>query len=265
MSGATREGVGPGELPDEIPEVEDLDTEGGIDEGEIDEADGEGDGVADGGDEEEGQTRDVARGGRGRDTIKQLRVRAQEAERARDAERQEFQRRLTEIETRQRAPQQISPEEQARRQAEEQARLEMMTPAEVARYFAEQTERRVAAAVGSIQFQTADQIDRQAFEAEARSNPLLRPIKDKVESLLQQERAQGRNTNRLIVAKYVLGDELMTRHSQRAPQQRRAANGRVQRQTTTPANGGGDARREGGRQGDDSYEAALRRVRGVSL
>lgn len=268
MTGRPDTGRGPGEPFDGETEIDDdEEPEGEIDEGES--APGEGDEGGDGPLDDVQETRpprDVGGdvGGKPRDTIKLLRQRAQEAERQRDSERQEFQRRLNDLETstRQRQP---DPAQQAREEAEERARTELMTSAEVARYYAEKSERRIAQALQANNFQTQDRIDRQAFEAQVASNPLIARVAPRVEQVLAAERAQGRNTDRLIVAKYLLGDEVLNRHQQNAGRQRTAARSRVTRQTATATNGAGDAQRSAGRQGDDSYEAAMRRLRGVPL
>jgi hypothetical protein len=266
VAGTRDPDAGPGETNDgEIQEDEILDAEDG-EGGELDEGD-----AADGGEgepvhEEEGQARDVGRQGRPtRDTFKILRSRAQEAERALTAERSEreaLNRRLADLEIRQRQP---DPAQLAREQAEEEARVEMMTPAQVARYYAEKTRRDVAQVISGQSFTIQDRIDKQTFDADVRNNPLLARVAPRVEQVLAEERRAGRNTDRLIVAKYLLGDEMMTRHQTGAPRQRKAAAGRVNGQGGRPVNGAGDAQRQGGRQSDDSYEAAVRRSRGVIL
>lgn len=273
MAGGRDPALSPGEIDDgEAQEIDD-----GIDEDVLDDGQGEPEGEdgsstdpgADGGEDEDpdarqGQTRDVGRQGRGRDTIRNLRQRAQEAERTLAAERDATNRRFAELETRigQRQP---SAADLAREEAEEQARVELMSPAQVARYFAEKSERRIAQALQGQQFQVHDRIDKQAFEAQVQANPLLARVAPKVEQVLQQERAAGRNTDRIIVAKYLLGDEMLSRRNSQLPRQRAGAQRRVAGQTTRPAGGAGDGQRQNGRQGDDSYEAAMRRARGVNL
>lgn len=272
MAGGQGSGLGPGEIDDaETQEVDDLLDEG-IGDGESEDEDGSpADGGTDGGedgpglgDEEEGQARDVGRQGRGRETIRNLRQRAQAAEQRADQERQEFQRQLNELRT-QIGQRQPSAADLAREEAEEQARIELMTPAQVARYYAEKSERRIAQALQANQFQTQDRIDKQAFDALASGNPLLARVAPRVEQVLASERQQGRNTDRLIVAKFILGDELLSRRAAQLPRQRAGAQRRVAGQTTRPANGAGDGQRPTGRQGDDSYEAALRRSRNIPL
>lgn len=268
MAGGQGSAPGPGEFDDgNTQEAEDAFDEGLLEgDGESENEDGGDhdagtDGGPDGQDlDPQAQARNVGRGGGGSRQFRELRARAQRAEEALAAS----DRRFAELEARigQRQP---SAADLAREQAEEQARVELMTPAQVAQYYAEKTRRDVTTALQASQFQTNDLIDRQSFEAMAASDPLLRRVADQVERTLASERAAGRSTNRLIIADFHLGRMMREAAAAKRAKAQGGGQRRINRQTTRPLNGAGDTPRAGGRQGDDSYEAAVRRTRGVPL
>lgn len=259
----------PGSPGEEIPDGEIEEAE--IDEAgdDLDEGDGAGDGEGqepDADEEAEGQARNVGRQSRPRETIRNLRRRAQDVERTLATERANndaLNRRVQELERNQQR--QPDPAQLAREEAEEAARVELMTPAQVARYYAEKSERRLAQALGQVHTQTQDRIDKAAFDALAERDPLLKGVSAQVETILAAERAAGRGTERLIIADFVIGRQTRERRQAQLEKQRRGANGRVNGQRTRPTGGGGDAPRQTGRQGQDTYEAALARVRGQPL
>lgn len=229
------------------------------DEGEdtaLDEAD-----QADDGSEEEGQeeqARDVASQprSRSRNNVQILRERAQAAERGLEDLRREF----TDFRSRQPQPGQISPHEQARLDAEEQARVEQMMPHDAARYYAEKNARHFQQQLAITQFQAFDRQDQSDFARLKDTNREAARLAPDVERILAAQRAQGiYSFTRAQVFAYRYGEEMLAKARQERPRQQRHAAGRVAAQRTRPGNARGDVAR-GGRDRVDADEALLRGI-----
>lgn len=246
----------------EIEEAEDAETL----DAELDEA-GEGgdDGAAEGEDEaEEGD--DVApepRRGGGAATPRNLRRRAQEAEREAAALRTtvgDLQRRQQEFEARLAQ----DPNAKARAEAQEAEMLARMGSDEQARYFFQKGRQEFGQVLQNQRAETADQIDRLTYESTARSSPLHQRYAPRVEDTLRTERSMGRSPPRQIIFEWLVGKDVVERAMRAAPGQRRQAAARVRSQTTQPGAARGDAG-AGRRAPADSIEATRERLRGRPL
>lgn len=152
------------------------------------------------------------------------------------------------------------PEAQRRAAEQEQALLEQMSPAEVYRYQEQKFQQRLQMQQLSIE----DRIDKQAYDAAARNDPVYARHKDAVERIIAAEQAQGRFQSRETVLTYVIGEEARKRATSDAPRQRRAAARRVAGAQARPTGSRSDA--GGGRRpAGDSYEAALARLKGQPI
>jgi hypothetical protein len=109
-----------------------------------------------------------------------------------------------------------------------------MTPAQQAQAVMERGRREFGQALQSIQFQSNDRIDKAAYDAEARSNPIFKKYAPEVERVLAAERAQGRNPDRVVILDAIYGREMRERAGRAAPQQRRAGAARVAAAQTRP-------------------------------
>lgn len=163
----------------------------------------------------------------------------------------------------QQRPQQpaFDPAAAARAQREEEERLATMGPAEAARYFYEKGQREIGQALAVQNLQTQDRIDRQGYEAEARTSRLHREYRQRVEDALASERARNplSGVTREALLHYLVGKDAVERASRAAPQQRRMAANRVNGQRTQPGSARGDGAR-GDRVPADQYEADKRLI-----
>ena len=253
----------------EIPEGEedldlDLDDEegegdgGGAEEGEAGESDADVDPEA-----EEGDVDPAPRRGGGAATPRNLRRRAQEAERALATERAEkaaLDARLRALESRQAT----DPAAAARAAAERAERRRMMAPDELVADVTQELRQDFGGALQALQFQQGDALDRTEFRASAATSKARAAYVDRVEALLASERAAGRNHTRDALFKYLYGEDMEKRASRAAPGQRRAAAARVAGQTTRPAGARGGAP-AGRRQPADGYEADRALIDGKPL
>jgi signal transduction histidine kinase len=250
----------------EIPEGEDLDLDLDVEEGADDDG-GEPEGSDDGGaGEEEAEGDDVEpapRRGGGAATPRNLRRRAQEAERALAAERAErtaLDARLRQLEQRQA----VDPQAAARAAAERAERRRLMAPDELVADVTQELRQEFTGAFQTLQFQQQDALDKADFRASTATSRVRQAYVERVEQALAAERAAGRNWNREAVFKFLYGDDMEKRASRAAPAQRRAAAARVAGQTTRPvgARGGAAPAR---RQPADSYEADRALIDGKPL
>lgn len=93
-----------------------------------------------------------------------------------------------------------------------------------------------------IQKQIEDRIDKQAYEAEARSSAQHARYRDRVEQIVAEQRRQGNYAiTRTDVFYRLLGEDVANRAARAAPGQRRQAASRVQGQQTRPTGARGDA------------------------
>lgn len=185
-------------------------------------------------------------------TITGLRARAQKAEN----ETQELRSRLDALERGQ------SGRSAAADEAEERARLEVMTPEERSEYRTTKTVNGLRQDFGRLQFQLADQTDKASFDAKAISNPVYARHADEVEDRLAALRRQGQNVTREIMLRFLLGEKAMQQQGRAAGKQRQAALKQRQRQTARPAGGGrSDTRPERQKTGKTARE----RLEGVII
>ena len=145
---------------------------------------------------------------------------------------------------------QPSAAEQAAAAREEQERVQLMAPHEVAAYYAQKTERAVAQQLNQTRQALFDQNDQVQFNQMLDGDPRLRRYEEKVEELRRQAPAVPR---RILLAT-AIG---MAALDGKGPARTRAANaaqGQQQRQTARPSNGRGDMpadrRRSGGNLDD---------------
>jgi len=220
--------LGPQEDTDAADEIETVEDAGDDDAGD-------GEGEDEGGEDEEvlAEEPPAPRRGGGSQTIREQRARAQEAERrAQEAEQrvQALERQVQTIATQV----QHDPQAQARVEQEWQQRLEMMTPGEQAQAIIQRGRQEFGAALQQVQFQANDRADKQAYDAEARVNPIFKKYQPEVERVLAAERAQGRNPDREVILDVLYGREMRQRATRAAPAQRRAGAARVAGQQTRP-------------------------------
>lgn len=140
---------------------------------------------------------------------------------------------------------------------EEQARLAAMDPEERIAHLARTSEARTAGQIDTLRREIAESTDRAAFATACASNPTLAKVKDQVETELTKLRSQGQNVAREVLAKYLLGEEILKKAPQaKARAERRAAANR-DRERSQPARGASDAPRGGGRDDKAARDARV--------
>lgn len=203
------------------------------------------------------------RGGGGAATPRNLRRRAQEAERERDDAR----RQLQDVSARQanlEARLANDPGAQARSAAEEAERLAIMTPAEVGRYFYQKGLNETRQALFQQQFQTHEAFDKRKYDEAARTSKLHQRYHKEVDDVLRAERAQNRNPDREDILNHLIGRDVRDRAGRAAPVQRRQAQARVAGQQARPGGARGDAP-AGRRPAAGTYEADLALIEGKPI
>ncbi len=243
----------------EIEEIEDAADDGGEGEAgdgadEGDATDGETDGD-DEGEDEEVEAEPAPRRGGGSQTVREQRRRRQEAERELAEERrqrQEDRQRLALLEQRVTQP---DPQAAARAEQEWYQSLELLSPADMARQVMARGRQEVGRALQNIQFQANDRADKQAYDAQARINPIFKRFQPEVERVLAAERAAGRNPDREVILDVLYGREMRARAERAAPGQRRAGAARGAAQRTGPTGAKSTLKPGGRRPAPGSIEA----------
>lgn len=177
-------------------------------------------------------------------------------------------RELAELRARQQAPTQpqYAPDPYAaqRAAAEENERLQLMSPAEASRYFYEKGQREFQQAMVRQQLQTQDLVDKQAYDSASRSSRIHQQYAARVESTLAEERRLGNlGTTRQAILNYLVGQDAIERAGRAAPAQRRAAAGRVASQQARPTGARGNGARQARQPDQDSADEAL--LRGITV
>ena len=150
-------------------------------------------------------------------------------------------------------------------EAEEKARLALMTAEERVEYRLEKAERDNKRQLQLMQFQMADSNDKAAFETKGAYDPRYKKYASEVEALLAQERRQGRDFPRETILRFVLGGKVM---DAKKDVKRQQAQGRdnIRRQQTRPSGGQSDVPARRGRVGQGDTLADLeRRLEGVQI
>jgi hypothetical protein len=233
----------------EDPEIEEADGDAPEGEG-ADAEDGSEDAA-----EDEGQDGPDAVAEAPRRRPSRYETRIQALTRAREEDRREFERRLSEVQQQVNAPRQRqeTPEER-------EARIALMTPEERTDFRIREIERRHQEDLQRLAFQTAEATDQAAFNATIRANPNLQRYAASVESELAKLRQRGLNLPREQVLDWVIGQQARARMGQGSRQQNSAKN-RVAKQTVRPVNGGGDVAAQRGKRGQSLRE----RLEGVEI
>jgi hypothetical protein len=251
--------------PVDVPEEEVLGpqdaTEDEVEDVQADaDADG-GDGVdADGQEGEEGQEDEVAdeppaprRSGGGSEVIRaQRRARQEAEERAARLERE-----LAEARGFQQGMQarQVDPQAQARAEQEFYASLELMPPAQAYQAIVARERQNVGTALQQIEFRSNDRADKQAYDIAARTSRVHQQYRSQVEQTLASERAAGRNPDREVILKFLVGNDVLERSARAAPAQRNGAAARIAQQRTQPTGARSNVSPGGRRPAPGSREA----------
>jgi hypothetical protein len=220
-----------------------------LDLGEIDEAeDQEADALADGeegdagdddgqGQEEEGDVDPPPRQGR-KSQAQRWRERSERNERELQALKNQFQGFTQASQTRQ---PQIDPLAAQRQQEELDARLSMMSPQEIARYYYQQGQQQIQQVTFYQNLQLEDKLDKRDFDAAARTDRKRAQYRDRVEQAYNAEIQAGNlRAKRDDIFHLLSSRDAEARATRDTPRQRRAAAANVARQQTRPGGARGD-------------------------
>lgn len=236
------------ELDLEIPENADAEIEDAdeIDEIEDDGADDAG-GRDDGDEEDQGQAqRQVA----GRSHSR----RAGRAERAESQVRElrgqltEFQRQLAEVSAQRSQP---TAAELAQIERQEQEALDLMTPAEIGRYYHQKAQREFQGQLGQVVNSLTAQHDKQAFQATLAAEPRYRRFEDRVEELYSQYKGSVAREHLLT---YAIGEAAKKNLGRATARGQRSRDAGTQRQAARASNGRSDVGAERSRAGTRGWE-----------
>lgn len=251
--------------------VDDEDFAGGPDEEEIQDADGEDEGGD--GQEPDGETpgdgqvegaQGDAQGDEGH--VAAARSRASQRIQKEIARRKEIEqkystleREIAEIRAAQQAPR-PDPAEQQRLAQIEAEQVALMSPAQVAQYYAEKTRREMQAERQQDRAFLQEQNDRANFTALQATDPLARKYADEVERVVQEQKRNGMTVSREVALNFVIGQAMRKRAGAAGTRQGKAAAVRVSGAQTRPGRTNGDASGDrGGRRSGDLNEADLER------
>ena len=252
--GTQTEEDGDSEASDFQPEAFETDPDAGSEDGD---GSGPGDGVSEGLNSPQ-EAAPLPGRRRASDAIQTLR-RENQALREQTAR---LEGRFTELAQQRSPPSGPTAEQVAAQEAQERAQLELMLPAEVARYYHDKTMRTVQQQMQAQAFNTWDMSDLAAFRSQTATDPLARKYERQVEDLLRSERAAGRNSSRETILNFLIGRDARAKAQAAAGKQGKTAQGRVNGATgrVAPPAQGADARGARERAERDSLEARLRNV-----
>lgn len=144
-----------------------------------------------------------------------------------------------------------------------------MSPDERAEFLVNEARQGFDAKLSGLQFQMQDSADRLAFDSLSSRNDdvgkAYASVRDEVEQRLAEMRRNGGTAPRETIAKYILGERAVARMSRSKPRQERKANERIQRETTRPGNGRGDAQGGQQRRGGDEKSARANRLKDLNI
>lgn len=256
-------------------------------EGEHDESDGaEGDGSEDAGDaseadaglsedgegevaEGEGEAEPPARRSASQVIRDSKKARKAEAARAAEAERraEEAQRRADAAEARAReAEQRANERRQQQAEADEAARLELMTESEKIAHYRQKDAEAHKREIDGVKFQIWDSTDRTEFRQLVREDPLVAAVRTEVEAEYERLRAAGRPVSREILANQFIAKKAREGRLKAGTAQRERAASSVRRNQVKPpqTRSGTTAGRQ--RRGEaDSKAARFERLKDVQL
>jgi hypothetical protein len=244
--------LGPEDAPiveDETPQV---DADGNAIEPEVDE---NGDPIepTEGQDEVVDDLPPPRRSGGGSEVIRaQRRARQEAEERAARLERE-----LAEARGFQQGMQarQVDPQAQARAEQEFYASLELMPPAQAYQAIVARERQNVGTALQQIEFRSNDRADKQAYDIAARTSRVHQQYRSQVEQTLATERAAGRNPDREVILKFLVGNDVLERSARAAAAQRNGAAARIAQQRTQPTGARSNVSPGGRRPAPGSREA----------
>ena len=149
--------------------------------------------------------------------------------------------------------------ERVRREQEEDERVRLSgDPDLIARHAVGKVERRLSAQFNGVVSHVLDRSDKTDFLALCASNAAVAAVADAVEKQLVQSRAQGLNPTREALAKYIIGERIMSRaKGAKTRQEKTAAQGR-ERQRAKPGASRSDVNSSGRPKRDSQAERAKR-------
>jgi hypothetical protein len=159
----------------------------------------------------------------------------------------------------QRQPDPAAEAERARREREEDEQVKLSgDPDLIARHAVGKVEKRLSAQFNSVVHHVVDRADKTDFAALCAENPAVKAVAPDVEKQLVISRSQGLNPTREALAKFLIGERVLSRaKGAKTRQEKVAAQGR-QRQQAKPGSARSDVNSSGRRKQDSQEERARR-------
>lgn len=186
-------------------------------------------------------------------TIRAIRAREQEHR----EEKARLQRQIDQLISQTRSPVALPPDpyRQAELNRQEQERLALMAPHEIAAYTEDKLRREWTQQRINDQVQIGDLIDRNTFETLKSRSKVAEKYAAQVETMLIELRQRGQNFPREVILKQIIGDEVMKKAGEQLETARRRGARQIAAQTTQPGagrNGAADTRRTTRRNDPDA-------------
>jgi hypothetical protein len=135
--------------------------------------------------------------------------------------------------------QQYAGQSAAAKRAEEE-RLSLLDPTERAAYNAQQKANNLEYRLNQMELQRQDDRDRSEFTSKAAKDPLVEKYKDRVESMLQEDRKKGFSASRESYLNFIVGEAIRKDAEKKYSAKKDAAGKRIDTVTSRPAKARGD-------------------------
>lgn len=149
-------------------------------------------------------------------------------------------------------------------EAQEQARLALMSPEERMDYKLAKADRLARMREQRAATATAEMLDQSRFEAKAAVSPLYARMQEEVEAEFQRLKAAGQYADREVIMKYKLGERVVNNAAKKGPKAAAAGKARIDRERVPPSNGRGSVAQGRTKQVDDR-EARRKRLENVTF
>lgn len=153
------------------------------------------------------------------------------------------------------------------RETQEQfnARLAAMEPWERTEYLRQLDAQTTRQELAQIKFENWDRGDKAEYDALAAREPIAAKLRDDVEKILTERRAQGQNVDRTTILKFLIGERALANKGRATGKALKGATARREQQQARPGNGRADTGAGDRRGNADSPSARAKRLEGLEI
>jgi hypothetical protein len=148
--------------------------------------------------------------------------------------------------------------------AEEAAYRASLSPEELIRYDVGKVLQTQRQQNELLQFNMQDMVDKQGYDAQASTNPVMKKYSVKVEERLKQLRMVGMNVPRLAILQNIIGERVLAAKGKKTVS-RKKADENMRRNKTNAVSGRSNTTRESSRSGKNEREARYKRLENVTF